>query len=98
MVPVGAEQVCAWNDCPFDVASSLYDGIKFLLDGWDLLPSDPRMAADATSVQNVSIENHSLDLPAHFGDEVAQGFMSDRNHSGRVVGIRSHQDHPIVDF
>jgi hypothetical protein len=90
--------VCAWNDCPFDVASSLYDGIKLLLDGWDLLPPDSRVAADATSVQNVSVENDSLDLSAHFGDEVAQSFMSDRNHSRRVVGIRSHQDHPIVDF
>jgi hypothetical protein len=87
MVPIGAEQICAGNDRPFDVASSLYDGIKLLLDGWDLFPPDPRMAADATSVQNVSVENHSLDLPAHFGNEVAQGFMSDRNHSRRVVGI-----------
>jgi hypothetical protein len=79
--------VCAWNDCPFDVASSLYDGIKFLFDSWDLLPSDPRMAADATPIQDVSVENDSLDLASHFGDEVAQGFMGDRNHSRRVVGI-----------
>jgi hypothetical protein len=98
MVPVGAEQMCAWNDRPFDVASSLYNRIKFLLDGWDLLPPDPRVAADATTIQDVSVENNSLDLASHFGDEVAQGFMSDRNHSGRVVGIRSHQDHPIMDF
>jgi hypothetical protein len=56
------------------------------------------MAADATPVQDVSIENHSLDLAPHFGDEVAQGFMGDRNHSWRVVGIRSNQNHPIVDF
>jgi hypothetical protein len=45
------------------------------------------MAADATPIQDVSVENDSLDLSAHFGDEVAQGFMSDRNHSRRVVGI-----------
>jgi hypothetical protein len=90
--------MCAWNDRPFDVASSLYDGIKLLFDSWDLLPPDPRMAADAASVQDVSVENDSLDLSAHFGDEVAQGFMGDRNHSGRVVSIRPNQDHPILDF
>jgi hypothetical protein len=98
MVPIGAEQVCAGNDRPFDIASSLYDGIKLLLDGWDLLPPDPRVAADATPVQDVSVENDSLDFAAHFGDEIAQGFMSDRNHSWRVVCIRSHQDHSIMDF
>jgi hypothetical protein len=87
MVPIGAEQMCAGNNRPFDVASSLYDGIEFLLDGWDLLPPNPRVAADATPVQDVSIENDSLDLSPHFGNEVAQGFMGDRNHSGRVVGI-----------
>jgi hypothetical protein len=87
MVPIGAEQMCAGNDRPFDIASSLYNGIKLLLDRWDLLPPNPRMAADATPIQDVSVENDSLDLSAHFGDEVAQGFMSDRNHSRRVVGI-----------
>jgi hypothetical protein len=90
--------MCAGNNRPFDVASSLYDGIKLLLDGWDLLPPDPWVAADATPIQDVAVENYSLDLAPHFGDEVAQGFMGDRNHSRRVVGIRSHQDHPVLYF